>query len=63
MIANVLQVGQSMTMSQLMKRLIALYPNDPYAFYKAAGSIGGARRHMTIIPIVVNDVLTYVRVA
>lgn len=28
-----------------MNKLIALFPNDPYARYKAAGALGGASNH------------------
>lgn len=37
-------VGQRKTVANIYSELIALYPNDPFADKKAAGSIGGASK-------------------
>ena len=38
-------IGVSFSVRDAMNKLIALFPNDPYARYKAAGALGGASNH------------------
>lgn len=38
-------IGVSFSVRDAMNKLIALFPNDPYARYKAAGALGGASKH------------------
>lgn len=46
-----LKVGDRFTKAMAYKMLMALNPNDPYAYAKASGSLGGAVNGGTLISI------------
>ena len=60
MITRVFQnLGDTLTVADAMQALMALHPNDPCSYQKAAGSLGGASKSGFIV---MNNAGLWVRV-